>query len=170
MKLLTFLTTLLGAISIGAETTSAQSKALRSCPPGWINHYSDMGCLLFHHDSCKDGCAWYQAMEVCQNEGAWLVEVFNQSQQQFLVSMAKVVEVVQGPLDWWIGLTDLGHEGAWRWQHSAKSPTFLPWAINEPNGTTSANCVTMSYGSFNYQWSDVSCGTRQRTFPICQKF
>lgn len=79
-----------------------------------------------------------------------------------------MLEVVSGPLDWWLGLTDLGHEGDWRWQHSAQQAQFLAWGEEEPNGTALANCATMSYGSFNYRWSDVGCGARDNTRPVCQ--
>ena len=77
------------------------------------------------------------------------------------------MESVSGPRDWWIGLTDLGNEGDWRWQHSGKTAQFASWA-KKTRGNTFANCATMSYGSFNYRWGSVGCGPRTNTYPICQ--
>ncbi|XP_023321235.1 perlucin-like protein [Eurytemora carolleeae] len=147
------------------------------CPPGWISMSPSLGCLLYHTEACGGvqggGCDWIQATESCQSIGAWLVEIHSGDEQNFIVTMAKALELIHGPLDWWIGLNDLGNEGNWLWQHSRSNLTsgkFSSWGLGEPNGTYLENCAAMSYGSLNYRWSDLGCGKRARTFPICQKF
>ena len=52
------------------------------------------------------------------------------------------LQVVEGPRDWWIGLSDLGHEGSWVWQHSGRPAQFTSWGV-PPNSTTTANCAVL---------------------------
>ena len=68
--------------------------------------------------------------------------------------------------DWWLGLTDLGHEGDWRWQHSGQAPQYRAWALT--NTRAEENCATINYGAYNYKWGTSRCGHRVNTFPICQ--
>ncbi len=56
----------------------------------------------------------------------------------------------------WLSGTDLGSEGTWKYSSSSLSGSnvaYLPWALNEPNGRTSENCL--------YHWAaglaDISC-------------
>ena len=45
-----------------------------------------------------------------------MAEPKTEEQLNFLTSLAYVEETVTGVQGWWVGLTDLGHEGEWVWQ------------------------------------------------------
>merc|ERR1719319_1433525 len=109
MRFLLVISALLAAASAHNHTGHGHS-LYGACPPGWISMSESLGCLLFHTEACAEGCGWLEAMESCQREDAWLLEVHTLDQQDFVVKMAKALEVLNGPLDWWVGLTDLGHE------------------------------------------------------------
>ena len=47
---------------------------------------------------------------------------------EFLAGLAAVEEQVFGVASWWIGLTDVGHEGAWQWAHSSQVRSVSPWS------------------------------------------
>jgi hypothetical protein len=58
----------------------------------------------------------------------------------------------------WLSGTDANGEGTWKYSSSSSSGSnvaFLPWALNEPNGGTSENCLQHISGGLN----DVSCSS-----------
>ena len=55
---------------------------------------------------------------MCRQIGGYLVEVRTPSQLSLLSGLAGMEEEFYGIQNWWIGLSDLGHEGTWVWMHS----------------------------------------------------
>ena len=45
-----------------------------------------------------------------------MAEPKTEAQLKFLASLAYVEEAATGVQGWWVGLTDIGHEGKWVWQ------------------------------------------------------
>ena len=57
-----------------------------------------------------------------------MAEPKTEAQLKFLASLAYVEEAATGVQGWWVGLTDIGHEGKWVWQVSFcfGASTFTP--------------------------------------------
>ena len=50
--------------------------------------------------------------------GGYLAEPKTAEQMKFLTGLAGLEADFLGVPNWWIGLTDSGHEGTWSWMHS----------------------------------------------------
>jgi len=84
-----------------------------------------------------------------------------------LTSIASIESDVLGVESWWLGLSDLGHEGRWIWQNSVEEVSYTNWAENYPTaGDVEQNCVVMKTEN-ELEWSDELC-TTTRASPICQ--
>ena len=61
----------------------------------------------------------------------------------------------------WIGLTDIFHDGSWVWDNLGKPLNFSNWASGEPNNYNGAqHCVTMKVRGAEDnagKWADISC-------------
>ena len=88
-----------------------------SCPEGWMDA-GEMGC--FYVSTELTVSSWYEANLLCEDLGGYLVEPMSEQIQLFLSTMLVMLPEVAGDLDWWIGLTDTGHEGTWAWAHQVK--------------------------------------------------
>ena len=85
------------------------------CPAGWLNAHDD-GCFRFLADDVN--LTWAGAMSACEGVGGYLAEPKTKSQMEFLTSVAALELDFTDIRNWWLGLTDLGHEGRWEWIHS----------------------------------------------------
>jgi len=56
--------------------------------------------------------------------------------------------------NWWIGLTDEGHEGSWRWISTGEEAVYTYWRPDHPNNAGGAeHWAHINYG-FNGRWND----------------
>ncbi|XP_053383294.1 C-type lectin domain family 4 member D-like [Mercenaria mercenaria] len=69
---------------------------------------------------------------------------------------------------WYLGLTDEGSEGVWRWVHTNATTKYTAWSKGQrqPEGGTSQNCVVYSYAD-SFHWHDIGCAAECST--ICKK-
>jgi hypothetical protein len=67
-----------------------------------------------------------------------------------------------------MGLTDMTHEGIWRWYDTKRHATFSDWGPGEPNsyGNRNEDCVHF-YKSVDYKWNDSGCHNKYT--PLCEK-
>ena len=58
------------------------------CPDGWLDSNSlKLGCLYFHGQSRM---TWNDASKYCQSQGSHLIEIFNETQLEFIQMKLKV--------------------------------------------------------------------------------
>merc|ERR1711892_714757 len=139
-----------------------------TCPDGWFNA-ANLGCFYFANSKPDRRLTWVEAMDVCDNMGGYLAEIQTQEQADFIASIATVEENLTGVRSWWLGLTDMGHEGRWMWGHSSTDSEFTAWEPSRPNSEphNHDDCVSISM-SDNYLWRDVQCYEKIAAAPICQ--
>ena len=79
----------------------------------------------------------------------------------FLVG--KLLEIGGG--DWWVGGSDLGSEGDWRWSRSGEKVGDFVWASRQPDGGSGQNCLELYYG-VGFLGVDYHCDSSYH--PLCQ--
>ncbi|GFN89910.1 C-type lectin [Plakobranchus ocellatus] len=100
--------------------------------------------------------------------GAYIVEIFDQPTNDFIVEMATkhAHHVI------WLGGSDLVKSGEWIWSRSGVPVNqFDDWAPNQPDGssdsTDTEDCMELNIDKYGGHWNDDQCEHRQRF--ICEK-
>merc|ERR1711936_55821 len=153
-------------------TTTTWTTEASEGPDGWID-VADMGCFYIPANFSVDN--WWEANLVCEELGGHMLEPKNIDIQDFFSSLLGMLpDCVAGGANWWIGLTDTGHEGMWEWVHEAEFAEEQFWADGHPEtgAGNDADCAMMVRWK-EYFWVDVSCFNYEpdgnRTSVICQK-
>merc|ERR1712172_367301 len=135
------------------EVTSTAAAAMASCSPPWKS--LDTGCYLFQ----EWNSTWYDSRRECKQSGGYLVEVDSQEEQDAILR-----EIASRGWDgdthfgFWIGLTDIFHDGTWVWDNLGKPLDFSNWAPGEPNNYRGLqHCAAIKLWAENGKWDDVSC-------------
>ncbi|XP_050977501.1 CD209 antigen-like protein C [Labeo rohita] len=116
---------------------------------GWKFYRS--GCYLI--SSVKKN--WAESRRYCMQRGADLIIINNREKQNF-------VKEISGNNPFWIGLTDTGVEGRWKWVDGS-TPTSEFWQSGQPNGHRKENCAM----TYTLWWYDYPCNY---TFKcICER-
>ncbi|XP_037787172.1 C-type lectin-like [Penaeus monodon] len=102
---------------------------------------------------------WDQMSIACRREGARMVKIDSADFMYNLVNSLRQNDLVNQ--NYWIGATEVGHEGIFRWQDGTKVKMGTPfWGIHqgvqEPNGGNLETCVFMVQSKFLY-WADALC-------------
>merc|ERR1711971_1173152 len=154
------------------EVTSTAAAAMASCSPPWKS--LDTGCYLFQ----EGNSTWYDSRRECKQSGGYLVEVDSQEEQDAILR-----EIASRGWDgdthfgFWIGLTDIFHDGTWVWDNLGKPLDFSNWAPGEPNNYRGLqHCAAIKLRWENGKWDDVSCeavkiehmGTGETYGHICE--
>merc|ERR1712013_921014 len=137
------------------------------CPDGWFNAHH-LGCYYF--DYVDEEVSWVEAVDVCDRMGGYLAEIQTQEQAELIASIAMVEESLTGVGSWWIGLTDMSHEGRWMWGHSSTDSAYTDWLPGHPSKEShnTDDCVSISMFD-KLLWRHVPCYTRITAAPICQR-
>merc|ERR1719385_9325 len=121
------------------EVAKTAAAAMASCSPPWKS--LDTGCYLFQ----EWNSTWYNARGECQQSGGYLVEIDSRDEYQAILD-----EIRRRGWDghshygFWIGLTDIFHDGTWVWDNLGKPLDYSNWASGEPNNYNGAqHCVAM---------------------------
>ena len=163
------------------ETTTPESATTATypaegCPAGWVDG-GHLGCFLFLPDQTR--LTWLEGLEVCEAAGGWLAEPRTQEQLQFLSSLAFLEESLTGVRGWWVGLSDLGHEGGWAWQTDGEEAELRDsWdqecPDTEPNNSRDcAALVAVPTRATTALYRDLDClesGEEMMPLaPVCQR-
>ena len=127
--------------------------AMESCNPPWTSLAT--GCYLFQ----EWNSSWYESKRQCKLSGGYLVEVDSQEEQDALIG-----EITARGWDgdthfgFWIGLTDIFHDGTWVWDNLGKPLDFSNWASGEPNNWHGIqHCAVMKLAGESGKWDDIGC-------------
>ena len=96
---------------------------------------------------------WPQAHAQAQKLGGHLVVISDKAENEFVTNLAHAKGA--GPI-YWLGFTDLGSEGNWRWVNGQKI-TYTNWSVNEPNNFKGReHCGNVGWRT-QYGWDDAPC-------------
>jgi len=133
------------------------------CPDNWVDAANR--CFLFNN---AQRLSWMNSQLYCQSLGGHLAEPITEDWTNLLTSIAKIETDVLGVEAWWLGLSDLGHEGRWIWQNALQEADFTNWADGSPiDSGIENNCVSMRAEN-DLRWNDEPC-TNSRASPICER-
>jgi len=115
-------------------------------------------------------------MRACEKIGGYLAQPQTQKQMEFLHGLAEVYAQFTGVYNWWLGLSDIGHEGMWAWVHTLEEVTETFWADGSPN-TEDENildCGSIQFFQEKLLWRDVDCSALMDQHgatisPVCQR-
>ena len=99
--------------------------------------------------------SWESAQSQAATEGAYLVAIGDDAEQEWLQT------VFQGQPSW-IGLNDIAKEGQWQWDNGEPF-TYTNWDAQEPYDTSDADEDYVIMGPSG-KWEDVSAEDRRRFF------
>uniref|UniRef100_A0A8C2EDD7 C-type lectin domain-containing protein n=1 Tax=Cyprinus carpio TaxID=7962 RepID=A0A8C2EDD7_CYPCA len=100
--------------------------------------------------------SWTESRIYCTERGADLIIINNREKQVICTKR------FSNGNEFWIGLTDSGKEGNWKWVDGSTLTSGF-WRSGEPNGKSGENCVV----SFSSGWRDHPCNNAFRW--ICEK-
>ena len=131
------------------EVNKAAAAAMADCSHPWTS--VETGCYLFQ----KSNSTWYESRKDCQQKGGYLVEIDSEEEEDAIIDGISR----QGwdrDLGFWIGLTDIFHDGTWVWDHLGRPLNFSNWAPGEPNNLNGLqHCAALDL--YVGGWTDVGC-------------
>ncbi|XP_028618252.1 C-type lectin domain family 4 member F [Grammomys surdaster] len=145
------------AVAAQKQEQKAQNQALQLAMQDW--KYFNGNVYFFS----RDKKSWHEAEKFCMSQGAHLASVTSQEEQAFLVQTT-------GGAHYWIGLTDQGTEGNWRWVDGtsfnyAQSKGF--WEKNQPDNWRHRKGEFEDCVHIHKLWNDMACGS---AYPwVCKK-
>merc|ERR1719341_1017900 len=142
------------------EVTKAAATAVAECQSPWTSldiPGQPSGCYLFHGFKSS----WYDSKMECKQSGGHLVEIGSREEQEALIGELERQGLMgyDAPVyGFWIGLTDIFHDGTWVWDHQGQPLNFSAWASLEPNNERGVqHCVAMNIRRERGKWDDVGC-------------
>ena len=152
------------------DSTTASPKV--KCPEDWIDAQDQgLGCLLFLNQT---ELSFFASLAVCEDNLGFSIELLSKEEAIVLYEMAEIAQMFTGVSQWWIGLSDLTHEGSWQWiQSSSPANLELYREFFTPQNTSQTDdCVVMTIIDKKLQWRDIDCMATQHQeediTAICQ--
>ena len=93
-----------------------------------------------------------------------LIWIYNKNLVKFLQLFLCIFSAYERR-DYWIGGTDAGQDGVFKWEGYSQNFSFSNWGPNNPDRLNSADCVIL-YQPSDYKWHDTSC-TNDNSY-ICE--
>jgi len=149
---------LLALVLINSCNANDNEELESYCPDDWFDAGS-LGCYMLL-ESAVD-LTWVQAQDQCEQIGGYLAEPKTESHASLLEELVALESSIYGINYWYFGLTDLGREGEWIWQHSQEAVANAHWKKHRPVTTFGNNkdCGVMVFKDGAISWQDVSCTT-----------
>ncbi|XP_070580707.1 perlucin-like [Ptychodera flava] len=121
---------------------------MAGCPTNYIPGLNGTRCYRYMSMSGH----WAHAKTLCQVDGAHLVDVVNQEENDFLLGFSETL----GLEEVWLGLNDQETEGDWNYVAETSAPLFSNWGPGQPDGTANENCALMLKVDLG-KWDDKPC-------------
>ncbi|XP_038176305.1 C-type lectin domain family 4 member F isoform X1 [Arvicola amphibius] len=145
------------AVHSQEQVLRTQNQLLQLILQGWMVYRGSL--YYFSHEKKS----WHEAENFCVSQGAHLASVTSQEEKAFLAKFTSKEHH-------WIGLTDHGTEGNWRWVDGTPFYQYQSngfWEKNQPDNWRHAigefeDCVHMKQ-----LWNDMACGAAYRW--VCEK-
>uniref|UniRef100_W5MMB5 C-type lectin domain-containing protein n=1 Tax=Lepisosteus oculatus TaxID=7918 RepID=W5MMB5_LEPOC len=120
------------------------------CPEGWKQFKSK--CYYFSTDLLN----WTDSRAACRKQGADLLTIRTQEEQEFIWNRLD-------KRNYWIGLTDAAAEGIWLWVDGTHpNPSF--WRKDQPDDYHNEDCATIDSdppAAPHESWNDLTCTKKQ---------
>ncbi|XP_062977601.1 galactose-specific lectin nattectin-like [Elgaria multicarinata webbii] len=149
---------LLSLIMVTAALVLACLRCFLACPSEWLEFQQK--CYNFAQIELK----WADARSSCQDQGADLLVIDNEKEQDFLVYK------IYGDSDTWIGLNYTETEREWKWVDGT-SVSYKNWDISGDIPLMNSDgylthCATAKE-DVKYKWRNAMC--KKRKLFICEK-
>jgi len=122
---------------------------VQSCPTGGDRVWVELG------DSCystsKLAMDWGTAQEYCWEQGGYLAEITSAGEESLINTF-----LMDGTA-YWLGLTDLAHEGTYRWVESHQEADYTNWYPGGPTNDDERDCVLKTFRNSYPGWHDGGC-------------
>merc|ERR1719481_1199740 len=121
-----------------------------ACPSDWVDAtFFGLGCLFTNHTS-SGSMSWQDAYIYCYNldSRARLLEIYNEDDMIYITAL--LGQEYQGSIYFWLGGTDIGHEGTWIWESSMEAVADFVWEENHPREAITLNCMYWYHNSGYY--------------------
>jgi len=134
-----------------------------SCVLPWIQPGNDSPCYAVSTEELN----FYNADKFCKTHGGFLAEPRTQEETNLIELFVKPDK------NYWIGLTDIGEEGAFVWGSDFSAPDYTNWYPGQPDDYyDNEDCVNL-HSIFGLQWDDDICSTSSWDsigyHALCQK-
>uniref|UniRef100_K1Q369 C-type mannose receptor 2 n=1 Tax=Magallana gigas TaxID=29159 RepID=K1Q369_MAGGI len=145
---------------------SVLSAVLARCPADW-DHYNDKCFFL-----SRDNETFAGALKLCEVIGAQYGRVASLATVDDAGTQSHLEGLVTktSSLEYYIGATDIVHEGTWVWVSNGQTATYTNWGPFQPNNRGGAeNCAGITYdlpNGFVGHWTDKPC-TKELPY-ICE--
>ncbi|XP_066910705.1 macrophage mannose receptor 1-like isoform X2 [Clytia hemisphaerica] len=134
--------------SVLGEPSEVRQCQLAVCKPALVKR----GESIYHFSSAKKTFA--EAEDYCQSIGGHLASIHSKEENDFVLKEAQN----RGLVHPYIGGTDAGSEGKWRW-NDGTTMAYKKWLPNQPdNAGGKEHC--MHLWKSNTGWNDIFCGNK----------
>ncbi|XP_021372921.1 secretory phospholipase A2 receptor-like isoform X2 [Mizuhopecten yessoensis] len=149
------MTTIPTTTMLTTTTTTMPTTTTDNC-----SSYNSLASLVkFYGNNCirfvKDAKSWSDANAECVSQGGHLLQIHSQIEQDFIFESLRSLHWSDSGA--WIGATDHGSEGQWKW--SDDSPVeYSHWKPGEGpfHNATNENCAMINVD--DGMWYDYDCG------------
>merc|ERR1712045_12348 len=117
------------------------------------------------------GMDWFDAMQCCYFQNSYLAEPTSQEEMDKIAMYLTISIGGDKQNTWWMGATDMHHEGGWVWMSGAPW-NFESWAPNEPNQNGNEDCGAFDSQAEGFKWMDLECNSANHGVPhyaVCEK-
>ena len=102
---------------------------------------------------------------LCNQAGGYLAEMNTAAEFQYVSEFIRQAQV--GITRIYIGVTDRGEEGVWRYMTSGQTLTFAKWGVGEPDDGDQVNCGVLHTGDDLVMY-DFYCHTDDKYRFLCE--
>lgn len=124
-----------------------------------------------YSDTGYYGMDWFDAMQCCYYQHGYVAEPMSQEEHDQIAQYLTISIGGDKQNAWWIGGTDLHHEGTWLWMSGAPW-SFENWGEGEPNQNGNEDCAAMDPQNEGFGWMDLDCSQENHGVPhytVCEK-